>query len=832
MVYPTEVADLADNIVKFESKQSSASYFLVLKDEIDGDKKTVIPIFSPMTGAFADKWETDHYPPHLKKWVTWSSKPQFGVTFLHIPLYWEWTEDIIGRCKTTLMKTDLIDAVYASMFLYKCNSPLMQRFCEFWCPTTNTVLTGDGEAFISLWDLRILRGLPIYGAFYDEVIPTALELEGSQDGEQFLPASCKYMFTALQSIMSTSRRSHVTFEEWCRFWFRAPKGYSTTILPKAVENFSHFGIPESWSNKHEALTLLNVPEEHRQQTYLAAFLSCWLCAFVLPLKNLGCISPSVFKPASQLASGQRISLAIPVLASIYRGLNEISRSLTPADHAAIFLLIMSMLGQLSIFVATVCPFMILQDINWIGNCMRNPKDRLLIDDSTLRQDVDFLLSIRSCFLTLRYDNDLVVESYSPHRFSRQFGFCQNIPGALKPDSEEPSLQYLWSLFQTSTQVGTKSSFIIPASGMNNEIRSRTTAPFKLWWKTFYSSPEPSPSPPLVVSSQKRKVDNDSDTKADSSDKGESKLQKSSSQSSREPSPQRGKEGQENASSQFPDERTIFHDIFGEDEAKLGEKQKGDQAEDVFDYVKELEIMGNAFAFNNPNVKELEHTTASIDPNVLVAASDHVAMYAAATIIARADRCEARFLAQQMRAKLLQTPLSNIPALDPELKELFGLITSKNIDVTSLREHVGAYVSHASSFQALDSSENVHPSLSSLEERLTDVESRLSDVVNSKRKEEEQIKLQQAEILKIEQRCDELQKELKLLEQKKSELSSALASSEDSLGKHDAAVTELIVSHSSIEEEITATREATTKRKKAEENFQNARTALESLHWEP
>ncbi|KAL2937522.1 Huntingtin-interacting protein 1-related protein [Bienertia sinuspersici] len=436
-----------------------------------------------------------------------------------------------------------------------------------------------------------------------------------------------------------------------------------------------------------------------------------------------------------------------------------------------------------------------QDINWIGNCMRNPKDRLLIDDSTLRQDVEFLLSIRSCFLTLRYDNDHVVEPYSPHRFSRQFGFCQNIPGALKPDSEEPSLQYLWSLFQTSTQVGTKSSFIIPTTGMNNEIRSRTTAPFKLWWKTSYSSPEPSPSPPLVISSRKRKVDNDNDTKANSSDKGESKLQKSSSQSLREPSPQQGKEGQEKASSQFLDERTIFHDIFGEDEAKLREKQKvcllvlshlsllsllllfflifllslflhistlllqGDQAEDDFDYVKELEIMGNAFAFNNPNAKDMEHTTASIDPNVLVAASDPIAMYASATIIARgsevvdespatsmeapsfnarvmiseADRCAARFLAQQMRAKLPQTPLSNIPALDPELKELFGYIASKNIDVTSLCEH-------------------------------------------ELMKEEEQIKSQQAETLKIKQRCDKLQKELKLLEQKKSELSFALATS--------------------------------------------------------
>ncbi|KAL2897610.1 Zonadhesin [Bienertia sinuspersici] len=343
-------------MVKFESKQSSVGHFLVLKDKIDGDKKTVIPIFPPMTGAFADKWKIEPYPPHLKKWVsgkspkailnsshhhektttkplsllydrisrrevTWSSKPQFGVTFLHIPLYCEWTEDIIRRCKTTLIKTDLIDAVYASMFLYKCNSPLMQRFSSF-------------------------------GAL--QRIPFSLEMVN-------LLLACG----TFESLAGSPYMAHSTMS--------------------------------------------NVKE------------------------------------------------------------------LTSAEA--------------KVFIRSE------QDINWIGNCVHNLKDRLLIDDSTLRQDADFLLSTRSYFLTLRYDNDHVVEPYSPHRFSCQFGFCQNIPGALKPHLEEPSLQYLWSLFQTSTQVGTNSSFIIPATSMNSEIRSPTTAPFKLWWKTSYSSPGPSPSPP-------------------------------------------------------------------------------------------------------------------------------------------------------------------------------------------------------------------------------------------------------------------------------------------------------------------------------------------------
>ncbi|KAL2928078.1 Laminin subunit alpha-3 [Bienertia sinuspersici] len=211
---------------------------------------------------------------------------------------------------------------------------------------------------------------------------------------------------------------------------------------------------------------------------------------------------------------------------------------------------------------------------------------------------------------------------------------------------------------------------------------------------------------------------------------------------------------------------------------------------------------------------------AIDEDLLAAASDPVTLYAASAIIARnseaindappiptvalsfktqdmiseADRYAVGFLVKQMKTKLLHTFLSNIPALNLELKELFGYITSKNIDVASLREHVEDDVSHARSFHALESSESIQPSLSSLEERLTDVESRLSDAVNLKRKEGELMESQQAEILKIQQRSKELKKELNLLEQKESELSSASATSKDYLAKHDMTVKDLTISH--------------------------------------
>ncbi|KMT03903.1 hypothetical protein BVRB_8g188030 [Beta vulgaris subsp. vulgaris] len=94
---------------------------------------------------------------------------------------------------------------------------------------------------------------------------------------------------------------------------------------------------KDWSDTtHGALLDLDIPEAHHRETYLAAFLSCWICVFSLPLKNQGHIRPGVFKPASYLASGREISLAIPVLASIYRGMGELCISSSPGKHPGSF----------------------------------------------------------------------------------------------------------------------------------------------------------------------------------------------------------------------------------------------------------------------------------------------------------------------------------------------------------------------------------------------------------------------------------------------------------------------------------------------------------------
>ena len=52
-----------------------------------------------------------------------------------------------------------------------------------------------------------------------------------------------------------------------------------------------------------------VVEEDVEETYLAAFLVCWLCKFVFLWKGVNLIRPGVFKVTSRMTQGETFSLA-------------------------------------------------------------------------------------------------------------------------------------------------------------------------------------------------------------------------------------------------------------------------------------------------------------------------------------------------------------------------------------------------------------------------------------------------------------------------------------------------------------------------------------------
>ncbi|KAG5565452.1 hypothetical protein RHGRI_001368 [Rhododendron griersonianum] len=316
-----------------------------------------------------------------------------------------------------LLEARIYGAVYASLFTYDHDANLIKSFCEHWCPSINTLHIPAGELSISLWDLSYIGGLPVFGKFYDEVIPPARELTGVDENN-----------------MLKSKYSNISPNDQSEGASR-PTGH--TSMPS-----------ERTKDEEGAFNELGIKARLREEVYLAAFLSCWLSVFVLPNGKANQIRPTVFKVASMMAHGSTFSLAVPVLASVYHGLKQISSSPTPSQCHAI-LPIHYIYGWLGNYFDTYLPsthsqpsvrmvrlageknakhFIALAarellrsvDPSRLSSLAMSDKDkRLMVDDGKqFHFWTAYTISLRSSYLTLCCDMQYIVESYSPHRFSR------------------------------------------------------------------------------------------------------------------------------------------------------------------------------------------------------------------------------------------------------------------------------------------------------------------------------------------------------------------------------------------------------------------------------
>ncbi|KAK6121756.1 hypothetical protein DH2020_044500 [Rehmannia glutinosa] len=180
------------------SSSSGVQQLVILDDEShDIERGTILAVYDPLIGRYAKQWPKLTNRLHLREWsreippvkdskskiwaleathhqqfdepislptlgrniiageAQWGDPIRFGGEFHYVKGYWEWTEDILSRCKNKLQAARIYDSVYASFFTYDCNSNIVKAFCEALCPSTNTLLTSHGELSISLWD-RIL----------------------------------------------------------------------------------------------------------------------------------------------------------------------------------------------------------------------------------------------------------------------------------------------------------------------------------------------------------------------------------------------------------------------------------------------------------------------------------------------------------------------------------------------------------------------------------------------------------------------------------------------------------------------------------------------------
>ncbi|KAL2895349.1 E3 ubiquitin-protein ligase TRIM71 [Bienertia sinuspersici] len=316
----------------------------------------------------------------------------------------------------------------------------------------------------------------------------------------FIPA---YHYFAKQP----GSKKGVFVRQWVKYWYKGEINYASPMKRRRNSNSApkHTNNPDgvlkdrptTWTRGESALfdSLGIFGESRRQTTYVAAFLSCWLCAFVLPENDERLIRPSTFEMATLMTRGQTFSLAIPVLASIYRGFNVISRSSKPVYSGASFPThyVYEWLAHYFNTNYVVDPppagplmarALIHEGSKAKVGCTILNKNRieLLFDDGTLKlAHFDYLVSLRTGFLPLRFGDSFHIEPYTPYRFSRKFGFRQDVPSMLSRSVSNRIVTYYealryWTLWLFK---GSRSRVYAPCVALN--WHDLTTPRFQNWW---------------------------------------------------------------------------------------------------------------------------------------------------------------------------------------------------------------------------------------------------------------------------------------------------------------------------------------------------------------
>ncbi|KAL0416488.1 UNVERIFIED_CONTAM: hypothetical protein Slati_3480700 [Sesamum latifolium] len=123
---------------------------------------------------------------------------------------------------------------------------------------------------------------------------------------------------------------------------------------------------------------------------------------------------------------------------------------------------------------------------WAYNMIVKNRPFKFIDNGDAKElDHDYFIAIRSSYLTLRQGDKFIIEPYSPHRFGRQFGYFQDVPGTLKYDTRAVSLEeglHYWRLCVLS-----KSSLKAWLPGLPTNAKKFCSEAYKAWWAKVHGT---------------------------------------------------------------------------------------------------------------------------------------------------------------------------------------------------------------------------------------------------------------------------------------------------------------------------------------------------------
>ncbi|KAL6286893.1 hypothetical protein ACE6H2_011283 [Prunus campanulata] len=355
----------------------------------------------------------------------------------------EWTEAILRDFKEVLFRAEIYGAVAVSRYPYMYSLNVWKAFLELWGPLTNTLHQGNGEMGISLYDLKIIGGLPILGIPYEEFIPPNQDLQR----EEMYPSTIRELLLIYSQLCSLYDQKCVFWDQWVAHFFRGKIIYGS---------FGEGNILKPRENLMARKLNLEISTEGK----LTAFLAFFLSKFALPSRGSR-IRPETFYMASLMAQGVKVSIAPAVLGYIYHGLGEtVTCPRGPGTSLACFP-IHYVIGWMGEYFP--CLYRCHNDIEFpanyphltryagiAANDMGISKARVIfrsdtsmryrpsafdeqdgltfMDDEKLSDDrFEILVCMRTSKLPIRVDNKLWLEPYYPNRFARQFGFDQSVP---------------------------------------------------------------------------------------------------------------------------------------------------------------------------------------------------------------------------------------------------------------------------------------------------------------------------------------------------------------------------------------------------------------------
>ncbi|CAL2238586.1 unnamed protein product [Prunus armeniaca] len=215
---------------------------------------------------------------------------------------------------------------------------------------------------------------------------------------------------------------------------------------------------------------LGIADEDMERSYLATFLACWLCKFVFPKDDVTLIRAGVFKVASRMVHGVSFGLAVPALASIYKGLNDISSTDDPRN------------------CTTVLPFHYVY--GWLGEYFdthftSSSKKSIPIMarflgrlSATFFEDSTAQALFRTCGKVEMGRMARVL--LDPHRFNRQFYYVQHVPG---DDIRNGTVLSVYSHWKSCLKIDSRSTITLPTKDNIQEFE--VTSDFVVWWSKVH-----------------------------------------------------------------------------------------------------------------------------------------------------------------------------------------------------------------------------------------------------------------------------------------------------------------------------------------------------------